>query len=571
MAVTYADELETIMLNENRADLLPFLLLIVRDLTITHAATDNPYMRFTQYFETFRPRLNPEAQLISGTHLAALANNLRLYQDAIELMEALEPQKARSATPAVLSNYYRILGNSYYLSGACNRALEFYFNALNYFPEAAQNNPDLPNLSIHKTPYAVHLLKIGNCFRMLGNPEEALTFFQLAKNAYIEDSDDAGIFSAVTNIASVYRSLSRPEDALDIYLSYVDFVVQTGTPLSQAQYFMNLGNIYTDIGRFYEAGESYLQSIQLSQEHGFDYGLAIGQLNIGFSKYKQGMYSEALEAYLAAAPLIEALQLPNESRQLLKNMSSLYAAMNEFELAYSYFSRFHEADRELISAEFKIEAEKLKVKYELHLKNSELLLKQLQIAEQRNQLRMQWIIIVALLLLFLLIAFSAYNRHRSLMSLYERSRELEASQNFYRNYSVSDVEQTDDESPSKALYAAILEQLNNHRIYTQPDLSLSRLAEIISSNTTYVSRAIVTYSEMNFSNFINYHRVLEARRLILKSVDELSTDDLIEACGFNSRASFYRSFKKFTGMSPSEFARLKNQQTPEAVPEMEEN
>lgn len=565
LAVLYFEELENLMVSEERADLLPYVLLIARDLTLAHDALENPYPRFIQYFQTFSPKIHSDAQLISGTHLATLINKTRSSQEAIDLLEALDPQKKRSSAPAVLSNYYRTLANSYYFNGACNRALDHYFRALHYLeasdltPEGQMNNY-LQAVSIHHTPYALHLLKIGNCYHMLDDLDQALRFYERAKEAYSNDADERGIFSAASNIASIYRLLNKPEQALEIYLNFVDYIRETGTPLSQAQYFMNLGNVYTDLDQFYEAGESYLQSFRISQEHGFNYGIAIGQLNVGYSKYRQGMYNEALEAYQAAAPLIEEMQLRYEFRQLLYNTSRLYEAMNEFEAAFTYFNKFHELDRELLNAEYKVEAEELKVKYEIDLKDSELLLQELQIADKQNQLRMQWFMIVALLLLFSVTGFSAHIRHKNLKSLYERSRELEASQKFIRNFSISRLEQTDDDSPYEALYAQILEQLNNHNIYTQPDLSLSRLAEILSSNTTYVSRAIVTYSEMNFNNFINYHRVLEARRLILKSDSELSTDDIIVACGFNSRASFYRSFKKFTGMSPSEFARLKNQQ-----------
>jgi AraC-like DNA-binding protein len=60
--------------------------------------------------------------------------------------------------------------------------------------------------------------------------------------------------------------------------------------------------------------------------------------------------------------------------------------------------------------------------------------------------------------------------------------------------------------------------------------------------------------EMNYSNFINSYRIQEAKILLFapEKIDD-SILDIAYEVGFNSKAVFNRAFKKFTGMTPSEF------------------
>ena len=51
-------------------------------------------------------------------------------------------------------------------------------------------------------------------------------------------------------------------------------------------------------------------------------------------------------------------------------------------------------------------------------------------------------------------------------------------------------------------------------------------------------------------------RIAHARRLLVKQ-PELPVVDVAIACGYNNKNSFYNSFRRFVGMTPSEF-RQKN-------------
>jgi AraC-like DNA-binding protein len=97
-------------------------------------------------------------------------------------------------------------------------------------------------------------------------------------------------------------------------------------------------------------------------------------------------------------------------------------------------------------------------------------------------------------------------------------------------------------------------QLTEQKLYKQSNLTLTLLAEILDEKPYIITNVIRSHYNKNFNHLINEYRVNEALTL-LKTYD--SKKDKIEnialAVGFNSRATFYRSFKQHTGKSPIDF------------------
>jgi AraC-like DNA-binding protein len=89
--------------------------------------------------------------------------------------------------------------------------------------------------------------------------------------------------------------------------------------------------------------------------------------------------------------------------------------------------------------------------------------------------------------------------------------------------------------------------------YLNPDLTLKNLASQMNTNVTFLSGVINSVFEKNFNDFINEARVNEFQ--IAKQNPENKNLTLIAIaydCGFNSKATFNRAIKKFTGKMPSE-------------------
>ncbi len=92
------------------------------------------------------------------------------------------------------------------------------------------------------------------------------------------------------------------------------------------------------------------------------------------------------------------------------------------------------------------------------------------------------------------------------------------------------------------------------KLYLEPELSLNDLAQKLKTNTSVLSAAINSIFGKNFNDFVNEYRVEEFKKQIKLPANQNYTLLAVAFdCGFNSKATFNRAFKKFTGQSPSRF------------------
>lgn len=96
--------------------------------------------------------------------------------------------------------------------------------------------------------------------------------------------------------------------------------------------------------------------------------------------------------------------------------------------------------------------------------------------------------------------------------------------------------------------------MNTEKPYLNPDLNLSDLSKSLDLTRAELSKIINTGFGKNFNDFINEYRV-NTFKAKLKSGEhqQLSLLGIAYDCGFNSKATFNRVFKKITQSSPTEF------------------
>lgn len=96
--------------------------------------------------------------------------------------------------------------------------------------------------------------------------------------------------------------------------------------------------------------------------------------------------------------------------------------------------------------------------------------------------------------------------------------------------------------------------MESEQPYLEQDLTLQELANKLEVSATALSRTINTGFQQNFNDFINTYRVNAVKaKLLDPAVAHLSLLGIALDCGFNSKATFNRAFRKHAGTSPSEF------------------
>ncbi len=115
---------------------------------------------------------------------------------------------------------------------------------------------------------------------------------------------------------------------------------------------------------------------------------------------------------------------------------------------------------------------------------------------------------------------------------------------------------TESAADYQGLFAILDREIRTQHWYCQPRLTLNQLSNLSGMTPRDISRSINLVADMSFNDYINQHRI-EQIKLALLTDDESNITDLALAAGFSSKATFNLSFKRTTGMTPSEFRKMK--------------
>jgi len=117
------------------------------------------------------------------------------------------------------------------------------------------------------------------------------------------------------------------------------------------------------------------------------------------------------------------------------------------------------------------------------------------------------------------------------------------------------------QSLSKSLSERYMQKLllymENEKPYYDPDITLIDLSERVSIPPRSLSEVINNALGQNFYDFINSYRIKESERLLAKESTPFKTIlEVMYEVGFNNKTSFNNTFKKSTGMTPTQFKKM---------------
>ncbi len=136
----------------------------------------------------------------------------------------------------------------------------------------------------------------------------------------------------------------------------------------------------------------------------------------------------------------------------------------------------------------------------------------------------------------------------------ETSKLLDVRFSETHDYSVSNDhprEEIDDKDRNRIL--AFIQEKQPH---LDPYLTIAQMAKEMNISSNQLSYLINTGFSVNFNDFINQYRVKAINKEIESGKHkQYSLLAIAMECGFNSKATFNRVYKKIMGMSPSEYAK----------------
>jgi len=113
-----------------------------------------------------------------------------------------------------------------------------------------------------------------------------------------------------------------------------------------------------------------------------------------------------------------------------------------------------------------------------------------------------------------------------------------------------------DENKEK-IKIKILHFFEDETVYLNPDLTMDALSKALKTPKYQLTEVLNTVIGKNFFQFVNAYRVEAVKKMLADPKNNYSIEAIGYECGFSSKSSFYKEFKRITGMTPIDF-RTKN-------------
>ena len=262
----------------------------------------------------------------------------------------------------------------------------------------------------------------------------------------------------------------------------------------------------------------------------------------------QGMQSELIDNYRA--------------------MAQVYDAMGNRQMAEQLDYKFLKARDEFIQKSHAEMVEKSRFLDEMRRVNDQVAQIQAKHERAHQLLLMMTLIAVIILIAMVLLVRSNIKQRNYIRHLYEKNVQLldvKVTAEQPASHSIDKQEdsapkyqsQLDQESKDR-LFERIKDVMNDIAIICKPDFSLQQLAIQVGSNYKYVSQVVNERYGKSFKQVLNEQRVLEACRILNdpNQSAHLTIEAIAANLGFNSRSNFTVTFKRITGISPSDFMKM---------------
>ncbi len=280
---------------------------------------------------------------------------------------------------------------------------------------------------------------------------------------------------------------------------------------------------------------------------------------MGNIQYNNDSISQALANYYKAIHLADKFRYRYYLPFIYKKLFELYYTQGISDSSFAYQQKYmdvfkkennkemnHEIAR--LTAKFQVK-EKAEVIDDLTIINNQ---RRTIISNQRRFLFLMGFGITVIVILFSLLYYQFRKINRSHLKLSQNALELTR-----KNKEITDLRKKRDHQ-RKDIYDDLKTKLEDlfedKKIYLKKDLTLSKTANILKTNTTYLSALIHKHYDCKFNAFVNRYRIEKACVLLSNTdLNIYSIEGIADMSGFQSKSVFNRVFKETTGIHPSVF------------------
>ena len=415
----------------------------------------------------------------------------------------------------------------------------------------------------------------------------ALDYYRQALTVGIKTNDVEHTDMASTDVLAMAHNQGGLSQIEGIWQQYLNQPTQDGASVLR-RYNEMLYQAFSNIerNRLDDAIAVYDKQLQLIDTTQYTRLIYFTHIEKAKAYAMRGDYRNAIAAVKLAEKIAVDLEMKDCKLEVYGLMSQYYQQMGDHNAREHYYNRYTMLKDTLTNYQQLASVNEMEFRNELKEMEQEMA----AVKQHREVMSIVTLISLAFLLVLLVLLYLVYRKNgelsRSNELLYQKNVEMLRAEEEERrmrrqlqdkephveedNRQAADTADEDTDAAVKyksshlsdddkrQLLARILEVMDNSGEIFSPDFSLERLAMLAGSKYKYVSQVINEHYQQNFNIFLNSYRIKEACKRMgdVEHYGNYTIEAISESVGFKSRSTFVTSFKRITGLTPSQYQHM---------------
>lgn len=483
-----------------------------------------------------------QAQMMSGREKVA-KKNLNL---SLELATKLNNDSALCSVYGSLGLYSANIETDYY------RAIRWLYKGIQL---AQQNN--------YRQEYALLLGNLASIYYLKKDTagiKYALECYELGHSMRNPDI----IYSGAVNTAYMHFLMKQNEEAMK-YIHEAETLMLENDFYDQAHTYNLFGNILYDMDEHSQAIEYYKKAMKDKQAAQTS---SIVYAHLGYARVlmKQKKYEEAILLLKQGIAISYARANAIHRNELYENLSTCYEQIHQYHNALNYYKIFRLENDSLFNKDKERDLSEMRFKYDSERQNNLIKQSKLDVMQKEQRIQQQTFILIIIIIVLGLLYYLYRRKNNLYLSIVKQNQEA-IKRETELNRRIKELEKNDIIPSTPEKYAAssltdeksldlfrMLERImREEKIYKDNSITKDKVAELLGTNRTYLSRIINEQAKLSFTHYINRFRIEEAIRLLSDPSNNTPLKAISAELGFNSISTFYNLFQSAVSMTPSQY------------------
>lgn len=479
-----------------------------------------------------------QAQMMSGREKTAKRN----LDMALTLAGKLNNDSALCAIYGSMGQYTANIEADYY------QAIRWIYKGI----ELAQQNQ-------FRLQYGTLLSQLANIYTLKrdgGGLKYAIESYELGHSL----NDSYLIYSGAIQTAYMYYLNQQHEKAM-LYVQEAEKLMTEHNFYDQAHTFNLLGNLLYELGNYPQATEYYKKAMkdkQTSQTSSVVYA------HLGYARVlmKQKQYNEAIQLLKQGIAISRARTNAVHRNALYETLSMCQEQLQQYAEALQSYKIFRVENDSLFSQSKERDLSEMRYRYDTE--RQENLIKQGKLDVMKKEQRLQQLssVLIIIAIILGLLYYLYYRKNKLYLSIVKQNQEaIKRETELHRRIQELENKGNGEKYASSSLtdekgielFRRLENLMREEKVYKDNSLSKEKLAEMLDTNRTYLSRVINEQAKVSFTHYVNGFRIEEAIRQLSDPENDTPLKVVASELGFNSISTFYHLFQSSVSMTPAQY------------------